>query len=169
MNPKNLKFYIQVRFKIGLAITINEIFKELKTALPQRNPSLSTVNRWFNQFKRGVDDLKDKHRKGRSITETIHANIERVRVVIENDPWCTYDEIEAETALSRGTIEAIIMEHLKMKKLANKSCVAEGEKAKTVVKIGSFESKNLLTIFFRTSGVVHVSYLDKGKTMNHHL
>ena len=51
-----------------------------------------------------MDDLKDKHRKGRPITETIHANIERVRVVIENDPWCTYDEIEAETALSRGTI-----------------------------------------------------------------
>ena len=97
--PETRKNYcIQVRFKLGLAI--NEIFKELKTALPERHPSLSTVTRWFNQFKRGVDDLKDKHRKGRPITETIHANIERVRAVIENDPWCTYDEIEAETTLS---------------------------------------------------------------------
>ena len=59
---------------------------------------------------------KDKHRKGRPITETKHANIERVRAVIENDLWCIYDEIEAETPLSRGTIEAIIHEHLKMKK-----------------------------------------------------
>ena len=73
------------------------------------------MTRWFNQFKRGVDDLKDKHRKGRPITEPIYANIERVRAVIENGPWCTYDEIEAETTLSRGTIEAIIYEHLKMK------------------------------------------------------
>ena len=78
------------------------------------------MTRWFNQFKRGVDDLKDKHRKGRPITETIHANIERVRAVIENDPWCTYDEIEAQTTLSRGTIEAIIHEHLKMKKLVSR-------------------------------------------------
>ena len=53
------------------------------------------------------------------------------------------------------------------KKKSNKSWVAEGEKARTVVKIGRFESKNLFTIFFRTSGVVHISYLDKGKTIDH--
>ena len=102
MNSQNLRFYVQVRFKLGLAI--NEIFKEVKTALPKRHPSLSTATRWFNQFKRGVDGLKDKHRKGRPITETIHANIERVRAVIENDLCCTYDEIEAQTTLSRGTV-----------------------------------------------------------------
>ena len=32
-----------------------------------------------------------------------------------------------------------------------------------VLKISRFESKNLLTIFFRTSDVVHISYLDKKK------
>ena len=73
----------QVRFKLGFAI--NEIFKELKIALPNRHPSLSTLTSWINQFKRGLDDSKDKHRKGRPITETIHANTERVRAVIEND------------------------------------------------------------------------------------
>ena len=45
--------------------------------------------------------------------------------------------------------------------------VAEGEKTWPVLKIGRFESKNMLTIFFRTSGVVHISYLDKGKTKDH--
>ncbi len=56
--------------------------------------------------KSGEDDLKDKHHKGRPITEVTQANIEKkVRFVIENDKCCTYDEIEAETkALSRGTI-----------------------------------------------------------------
>ena len=54
-------------------------------APPKGHPSLSTLTRWFNKFKRGLDELKDKHRKGRPITETIHANIERVRVVFEND------------------------------------------------------------------------------------
>ena len=84
MNSENLRFYIQVRLKLGL--TINEIFKELKTALLESAPSLSTVTRWFNKFKSGVEDLKDKLRKGRPITEVTQANIERVRVVIENDP-----------------------------------------------------------------------------------
>ena len=62
--------------------------------------------------------MKDKHRKGRPITETIHANIERVRVVFENDSLWTHDEIQAETTLSRGSLEEIIHLDLKMKKLA---------------------------------------------------
>jgi hypothetical protein len=60
--------------------------------------------------------LKDKYSKGCTITEVTHANIERVRVVIENDLSCAYDEIEAETALSHGTIHIIIHVYLKMKK-----------------------------------------------------
>ena len=42
------------------------------------------------------------------MTEVTKANIERIRLLIENDPWCTYDEIEAETAFSHGTIHSII-------------------------------------------------------------
>jgi hypothetical protein len=67
-----------------------------------------------------VEDLKDKHRKGRPITEVTQANIERVRVAIEIDPWCTYNEIEAETALSHGTIHIIIHALLKMRKLVSR-------------------------------------------------
>jgi hypothetical protein len=59
-------------------------------ALPKEHHSLSTLIRWFNHFKRGLGDLKDKHRKGRQITETTHAKIERVRTVIEIDSLCTY-------------------------------------------------------------------------------
>ena len=92
--------------------------KELKIALPKGYLSLSTLTRWMNQLKREEADLKDNHRIGRPITETIHANIERFRVVIENDSLWTYDEIEAETTLSRGALEEIIHEDLKMKKLA---------------------------------------------------
>ena len=101
-------------------MTINEIFKELKTALLESAPSLSTVTRWFNKFKSGVEDLKDKLRKGRPITEVTQASIEKVRVVIENDPWCLYNEIEAETALSHGTIYIIIHAHLNMRKLVSR-------------------------------------------------
>ena len=44
-------------------------------------------------------------------------NIERVRTVIGNVPWYTYDEIDAGTALFHGTIQTIIRVHLKMRKL----------------------------------------------------
>ena len=47
------------------------------------------------------------------------------------------------------------------KKQSNKSWVGE------VVRIGRFEPKNLFTIFFRASDIVHISYLVKGKTINY--
>jgi transposase len=74
------KLYIQVRFKLGSAI--NEIFKELKIVLPKGHLSLSTLTRWMDHFKRKVGDLKDNHRIGRPITETIRTKIERFWDVI---------------------------------------------------------------------------------------
>ena len=220
MKSENLRFYIQVRFKLGIAL--NEIFKELKAALPDNAPSLSTVTRWFKKYKQGSEDINDKPRQGRPITETTPVNIDKVRAVIENDPCCSYDEIEAETSLSRGTIQTIIHEHLKMRKLTsrwvphklteknrqdrvrictenlanfdkkqwrltdvvtgdeswfyhrqigkkqtNKSWVAAGEKPRTVVRQGRFEPKTMFSIFFRTTGVAHISYLQSGRTIDH--
>ena len=36
-----------------------------------------------------------------------------------------------------------------------------------MLKIGQFEPKNMFTLFHRTSGVVNISYLDKGKTKDY--
>ena len=47
-------------------------------------------------------------------------NIDRARDLIKDNPCISYDEIEAETSLIRGTIENIILKCLKMKKLASR-------------------------------------------------
>ncbi|CAF4422873.1 unnamed protein product, partial [Didymodactylos carnosus] len=60
------------------------------------------------------------HRVGRPITETTPANIDKVKAVIEEDPYCTYDEIEAETSLSRGTVNRIIHDALQLKKVTSR-------------------------------------------------
>jgi histone-lysine N-methyltransferase SETMAR len=65
-------------------------------------------------------DVEDKPRSGRPVTQTTTENIELVQSVIEADPHSTYDDIEAETLLSRGTIETIIHDHLKMKKVTSR-------------------------------------------------
>ena len=44
--------------------------------------------------------------------------------------------------------------------------MAEGESQRTVVRQGRFESKRMFRIFFKSNGVVHLSYLDKGKTID---
>lgn len=220
MKIENLRFYIQVRVKLG--IDCQTIFKELKTAISDHAPSLRTVQRWFKHFKGGNEVLKDKPRSGRPITGITKENIRRVNDVIEDDPWCSYDEIEAETSLSRGTIFNIIHDHLKLKKVtsrwvpydlteenrqervricqenlakfkdgrwrlcdvvtgdeswfyhrqigrkqSNASWVKEGESPRTVVRQNRFEPKTMFSIFFKTNGVVHISYLERGMTIDH--
>jgi len=219
MNNQNLRFYIQVRVKLG--INALEIFNELKTVFSSNSPSLSTIYRWINVFESGSDRIEDLHRAGRPISESTKANIDKVQQVIDDDPWSTYDDIEAKTSLSRGTINRIITECLKLKKVtsrwvphtlteqnrqervrvcqenlakfnegkwrwcdvitgdeswfyhrqigskqSNASWCAEGEPPRTIEKRGRFEPKTMVTVFFRSSGVVSLSYLDKGKSIN---
>jgi histone-lysine N-methyltransferase SETMAR len=165
--------------------------------------------------------LKDAYRSGRPITEFTHANIQLVSAVIEKNPWCSYDEIEAETSISRTTIFKIIHESLKMKKVtsrwvphelteknrqdrvrlckenlakfkenkwrlcdvitgdeswfyhrkigkknSNSSWIKEGESPRTVVKRNQFEPKTMFSIFFRSTGLVHLTYLESGKSID---
>ena len=71
MNSQSLRFYLKVRFKLGLAI--NETYKELKTALTERHLSLYPQRLAFNKFKRGIGYLKDKRHKERGLLlKTIH-------------------------------------------------------------------------------------------------
>jgi len=219
MKIEHLRFYIQIRFKLG--IDVKEIFKELKIALPDNAPSLSTVSRWFKHFKGGRDGLEDQPRSGRPITEVIQPNIDKIDQLIEENPWITYDEIEALSSLSRGTIQTIIHDCLKLKKItsrwvphelseknrkdrvricqenlakfkegkwrlcdvitgdeawfylrqigrkqSNASWVKEGESPRTVVRRDRYEAKFMFTLFFKSNGFVHISHLDKGKTID---
>ena len=75
--------------------------------------------KWIGFFKGGREDVKDAPRVGRPITEVTDENIAKVREVIEEDPFVTYDEIEEETSLSRGSISRIIHNCLNLKKIAS--------------------------------------------------
>ena len=77
-------------------------------------------HRWFNRFRNGEKNLQDKQRSGRPIIAITQTNIGVVRAFIKGNPYCSYDEIEAETQLSRGSIYNIIHESLKMKKITSR-------------------------------------------------
>ena len=221
MEKVNFRFYIQVRQFLGFDAL--SIWNDLNLFAGDEAPSLRTVQRWCKSFKDGRQDIEDLSRLGRPIVETLPPNIDLVSNAIEQDPYITYDELEAETSLSRGTLERIIQDHLKLKKItsrwvphelsaknrqdrvricqenlamfeenkwrlydvvtgdeswfyhrqigrkqSNASWVAEGESPRTVVRQGHFEPKTMFSIFFKSNGVVHVSYLDKGKTIDQH-
>ena len=112
------RYYIKIRILLGINPKI--IFEELTEALGFDGPSYATVKRWAKRFREGREDVSDDPRSGRPISVLTDENIECVRQVIEDDPHSTYDDIMAETDLSRGTIERTIHDHLKMRKVVSR-------------------------------------------------
>ncbi|CAF4494723.1 unnamed protein product, partial [Rotaria socialis] len=56
----------------------------------------------------------------RPVTEATSDNIEKVRHLIDNDPYLTIDEIQVETGLSHGTTQRIVSGHLKLIKITDR-------------------------------------------------
>jgi len=183
-------------------------------------PKYRTVAKWVALFKEGRESLEDDPRSGRPITAHTDANIELVRQIIEINPRSTFDDIVAQTSLCRYTIQEIVHDSLRKRKLAsrwipheltdknrierveacrenlakfkeekwrlcdvitgdeswfylrqighkqsNASWVGEGEMPLTVVRRDRFEPKNMYSIFFKTTGLVHIDCLESGKTI----
>lgn len=118
MEKQHIRFYIFVRFKLGFNPT--SIHADLVEVFGDQAPSYATVTRWVVKFSEGRDDLEDEDRIGRPITVSTQANIDLVSTVIEENPFSTYDDIQAQTSLCHGTINHIIHDYLKMKKITSR-------------------------------------------------
>jgi histone-lysine N-methyltransferase SETMAR len=115
MNKEHVRFYIKTR--TALNIHSGLIHDELCSAYGDQAPSLRTVERWCQLFREGREEVEDQARLGRPVTETTSENIEQVRLLIDDDPYMTIEEMQEQTDLSYGTIHRIITDHLKLKKI----------------------------------------------------
>ncbi|CAF3577768.1 unnamed protein product [Rotaria sordida] len=110
MNKENFLFYIKVRTALNIeATTIDD---ELYTVFGDEAPSFQTVIRWSQWFREGQEEVEDKERPGRPLTEITSENIEQVHSIINDDPYVTTEELQTETTLSHGTVHQIISDHL---------------------------------------------------------
>ncbi|CAF4010266.1 unnamed protein product [Rotaria sp. Silwood1] len=115
MDKENNCFYIKVRIALSIPPTI--IHDELTTVFEDEDPSYRTVARWAQWFRKGREDIVDEARPGRLVTETTDEKIEKIRGVIDDDPYVTIEELQEYTGMSHGTIHKTILDHLKLKKL----------------------------------------------------
>ncbi|CAF3821598.1 unnamed protein product [Rotaria sp. Silwood1] len=111
------RYYIKIRVILG--IDSKTTFNELTQALGPDALSYPMVRKWAKRFREGREDVSDDPRSGRPISIFTDENIERVRQVIEDDPHSTYDDITVEIGLSRGIIERIIHDCLKIRKVTS--------------------------------------------------
>ncbi|CAF5022274.1 unnamed protein product, partial [Rotaria sp. Silwood1] len=115
MSTENFRFYIEVRTELN--IPPSAIHNELSSVYGDQASSLRTVQRWSKSFREGQEEIEDKVRPGRPITEATAENNEQVRLLIDHDPYITIEEVQKQTDLSYGTVQRIISVHLKLRKL----------------------------------------------------
>ncbi|CAF4297445.1 unnamed protein product, partial [Rotaria sordida] len=81
------------------------IYDELCTVFGGEAPPFRTVATWSKWFRKGREEIEDKGRLGRSISETTSENIEQVYNIINDDPYITVEEVQAQIGLGHGTIQ----------------------------------------------------------------
>ncbi|XP_065664642.1 protein GVQW3-like [Hydra vulgaris] len=118
MKKFEYRAYIKTRGLLG--VSAQAITDELVLVHGDQASKYSTVVKWATLFKDGRENLEDDPRSGHPQTTYAAENIERVRAIIEENPHATHNIIKALTSINRFTINEIIHNALKKKKLTSR-------------------------------------------------
>ena len=89
MENENLRFYIQLRFKLGIDAT--RIHNDFKSTLGDKAPSYSFVTKWIRLFIEGRENLEVEHSIYSQLRRLSRRLLRWVRYFIEEDTYCTYN------------------------------------------------------------------------------
>ncbi|CAF2813643.1 unnamed protein product [Rotaria sp. Silwood2] len=115
MNKENFRFYIKVSTALNNPAGV--IYDELYSVCHDQAPSYTTVTRWAKWFREGREEVEGEARSGRPVTETTSENNEQVRLLIDDDPCITIEEMQEQIGLSHSTVQRIITDHLNLEKV----------------------------------------------------
>ena len=87
------------------------IIEALQTVYGENTPADNTIYRWINCLKEGREDLKDDQRGGRTSTSTSEANVEAVRILLEEESRADVRELSGILGISVGSVDSILKEH----------------------------------------------------------
>lgn len=94
------------------------IHEEMRAVYQESAPSLSTVQKWSSEFKRGRESIEDDPRSGGPITASTDENVKKVEKIILEDARMKVKMIAEMTNLSIGTIHSILHDSLNLSKVS---------------------------------------------------
>ena len=98
--------------------TSKEIIQHLREAYGAQAPSAATIKRWVWAVRRGRTELEDDHRVGRPVSARTTTNAAKLERLIMENRRISLIQLCDLTGLSRSTVQRIIREDLKMRKLS---------------------------------------------------
>jgi transposase len=115
MDFEQIRTCIKLKFLEGKKPKI--IHEELQTTLGDSGPSITTVYKWINEFKRGRERIKDEHRSGRSIEISTENMIQKVTKAVEEDGRISCRVLADRLGIGKDSVRKILIENLKLKKI----------------------------------------------------
>lgn len=109
------RFYVFARSKLGENAA--QIHRDLECVMKEQCPSYRTVARWIESLKAGRDSLEDDPRSGRPSTAVTEDIVDRVRVLVQEDPHVTIAVLSQEVGVSEGSVHSILHNHLRLRKI----------------------------------------------------
>ena len=95
MSAENSPFYMKL--PVALNISRRIIHDKLKSIYGDHAPCLRTVEQCCKMFREGREEVEDKQRSSILIIEATFENIERIHLLIDDDPYRTINELQYET------------------------------------------------------------------------
>ncbi|XP_065674068.1 protein GVQW3-like [Hydra vulgaris] len=117
---EKFEYRAYIKTRALLVVSAQAITDELVLVHGNQARKYSTVAKWATLFKDGRESLKDDPRSGHPQTTYTTESIKRVRGIIEENPHATHNKIEVLTSINRFTINEIIHNALKKRKLISR-------------------------------------------------
>lgn len=113
------KFEIRsnIKFCYKLGKSANETLEMIQKVHGDGAVTLRTVFRWFASFKEGREEIEDDSRSGRPKEGRSEQHIQMVADILKNDRRMTTRLLEGMTGIPRSTINRILVEDLRLKKV----------------------------------------------------
>lgn len=107
-----------IKFLYKEGHSVKNIYERMVNVYGHDCPALSTVTRWFNEFKRGRVNVQDEARPGRPTTSTDSDHATQAEALILANRRIKVSEVAMGLGISYGSASTIIHDILRMSKVS---------------------------------------------------
>jgi len=119
METTKFEYRAVIKFLLKEGCNVTAIHRRLVAVYGDSAPNYCTVTRWFNEFKRGRQSLKDDPQSGQPSDAVNPISIVAVKKLIMVNRRVKVSEIITELQISAGSVDNIIHEHVHMSKVSS--------------------------------------------------
>ena len=111
------QFPTMILYDWKISLNYRESHVHLVAAWDDQASSDRKVLNWFHEYERGKLDVSDSPRSERPRTALTDEMIDADRLMIDDDPHVTYQQIEFSLGINSPAIYSILHDHLKLRKV----------------------------------------------------